>query len=166
MRSLLAVAVAVLWCNNVESTVQGCAFSTPAFVSGAMSGQVSRKRPRGAAGVVAAAGVPATAMAGSFTAARLACGDGAWFRVAGKGRRRGTQGENLRLVQLMECVIRMPAGSLSTARALVLRVPSEATQQVAPPRASFCAPDRVIRSLLPESCFVCCFPPSQVPQRP
>lgn len=98
MRSLLAVAVAVLWCNNVESTVQGCAFSTPAFVSGAMSGQVSRKRPRGAAGVVAAAGVPATAMAGSFTAARLACGDGAWFRVAGKGRRRGTQGENLRLV--------------------------------------------------------------------
>eukprot|EP00752_Nemacystus_decipiens_P014831 g13204.t1 len=56
-----------------------------------MRGQVStRKRPRGAAGV-AAAGAPAAAMAGSFTAARLARGDGAWSRVAEEGRRRGAQ---------------------------------------------------------------------------
>lgn len=94
MRSLLVVAaVAVLWCNSVESAVQDRAPSTAAFVNGATCGQMSRKRPRGAPGV-AAAGVPAAAMAGSFTAARLACGGSAWFGVAGEGRRRGTRGEN------------------------------------------------------------------------
>lgn len=128
MRSLLAVAVAVLWCNHAESAVQDFASSTPAFVSGAMSGQMSRKRPRGAAGV-AAAGVPAAAMTGSFTAARLACGDGAWFGVAGERRRRGTQGENLWLVQLKWCVI-TGVCRLSPPHALSAGFKRDTTQQV------------------------------------
>lgn len=94
MRSLLAVAVAVLWCNNAESAAKGCASSTLAFVGGATSGHMSRKRPRGAARVAATAGVPAAAVTGSFTASGLACGEGAWFGMAGEGRRRRMQGES------------------------------------------------------------------------
>lgn len=118
MRSLLVIAVAVLWSKNVESTVQDCASSTPAFVNGAaVCGQVSRKRPRGAPRVLASSGVPATATAGSFTAARLACEESAWFGVAGEGRRRSMRGESLLLQLWSERDVFVQA--LSTARAFL-----------------------------------------------
>lgn len=140
MRSLLAVAVAVLWCNNVESAVQDCASSTPAFVNGAICGQqMSRKRPRGAPGVAAAAAgvVQASAMTGSFTAERLACGERTWFGAAGEGRRRGTRGESRRLLMQLELGggVLICAGSLHRTRfASDTRYTPEAS---GPPHASF-----------------------------
>lgn len=113
---LLAGALALLWCNNVESfmtTTQQQQQASPTsssstvipptagFVSinGPIIAVSSRKRPRGciwgiaaatATQAAAAAGrAPVGVMAGSFTATRLPGGESSWFGRDGKGRRRG-----------------------------------------------------------------------------
>ncbi|CAM9234176.1 unnamed protein product [Ectocarpus fasciculatus] len=88
MRSLLlAWAIALLYCDGVESFVRrtGRASGTPGFVAGAVA--VSRKRPRGSRQGASSSQTPLAAVAGSFTA-RTAKGESNWLEVAGEGRRR------------------------------------------------------------------------------
>ncbi|CAN0182335.1 unnamed protein product [Ectocarpus sp. 6 AP-2014] len=89
MRSLLlAWAIALLYCDGVESFVRrtGRASGTPGFVAGAVAFQ--RKRPRGSRQGASSSQTPlAAAAAGGFTA-RTVKSQSNWLEVAGEGRRR------------------------------------------------------------------------------